>query len=108
MKKYKSSFHSSRLFLFGIIVVGFIYLGGNVWSSNKTQKNTLRINNRTKSCQVIGAEKHNSHVKLTLRNDSEKNITAFVISSVSPQGDIFTVTEEFAYSEIDFVIAPGN
>jgi hypothetical protein len=110
MRNDKALFQSSRLLALAIMVAGVILLGGNVWSSsNKSRKEAgvVKVNNHTQTCKVLSAEKHNGHIKLSIRNDSKKNMTAFVVALSTRPGDLFTVKEEFAYSEIDFVIAPG-
>jgi len=108
MTKYKASFQSSRFFIILVLLAGVIYFGGNVWSSNKSQKSAVLINNRTQTLQVTSAEKHEGHIKLSFRNDSSKGITAFVISSVISPKTTFTVKEELIYSELDSVITPGS
>ncbi|MGA9772430.1 MAG: hypothetical protein WBV94_25580 [Blastocatellia bacterium] len=107
MPKYKALFQRSRFFIIVVLLVGFIYFGGNVWSSNKSQKGVVLINNRTQTLRVINAEKHEDHIKLSLRNDSQKSITAFVISSVISPRSTFAVKEELVYSAFDdsFIIA---
>ncbi|HKS39596.1 MAG TPA: hypothetical protein VJX74_03205, partial [Blastocatellia bacterium] len=86
MKTFRGSVQKSKLLGLVVITIGAVYLGGNVWSStNKLQKNSIQVNNRTQNCQVLSAEKYNGYVKLYLKNDSSKDITAFVISSaISP------------------------
>ena len=108
MTKYKASLQSSRFFIILVLLAGVIYFGGNVWSSNKSQKSAVLINNRTQTLQVTNAEKHEGHIKLSFRNDSSKSITAFVISSVISPKTTFTVKEELIYSELDSVITPGS
>jgi len=109
MEQHKKLRHRRFLLFVMPALAGMVYLGGTVWSfSNNARKNIVKVNNLTQSCTVLSAERHNGHVKLSFRNDSNKNITAFVISSVTSPRDVFTVTQEFAYSEVDFVIAPGS
>jgi hypothetical protein len=109
MSKDKALFQSSRFIAIAAIVAGIILVGGNVWSSSKkSTKEAVRVNNHTQTCQILAAQKHDGHIKLSLRNDSNKDITAFVVALSVRPGDLFTVKEDFAYSEIDFVIAPGE
>ena len=110
MREGKALFQSSRLFAIATMIAGVVLLGGNVWSSsNKSKKEAgvVKVNNQTQTCTVLSAEKHKGHIKLSLRNDSQKDMTAFVVGISTRPGDLFTLKEEFAYSEIDFVIAPG-
>jgi hypothetical protein len=108
MNKYNRVFQRSRFFIIIFAVAIVVYFGGNAWSSNKIQKNVVQVNNRTKTCQVISAEKHNGHVKVTIQNNNDKAITAYVLNSrIDPQ-TVFTFEEEFATSEGDNVILPGQ
>lgn len=109
MKKNKNVLYKRSLLFIIPILAGVIYLSGTVSpSAIRSRKSIVKVNNHTQSCEVLAVEKHNGHVKLSLRNDSNKNITAFVISSTMSPNDIFIFTEEFAYSEGDLVIAPGS
>ena len=109
MKTLRGSVQKSKLLGLMAITIGAVYLGGNVWSStNKLQKSSIQVNNRTQNCQVLSAEKYNGYVKLYLKNDSSKDITAFVISSAISPNTIFKFEEEFVFSEADFVITSGG
>jgi hypothetical protein len=108
MSKHKSLFQRSRLFIVIFAIAAVVYFGSNVWSSNKSQKSVVKINNRTRTCQVIGAEKHNGHVKVAIQNNKDKAITAYVLTSRSDSQTVFTFKEEFASSEGDEVILPGQ
>lgn len=101
MSNYKALFQSARFFIIIVVIAGAVFLGGNVWSSNKSQKSKIEVNNHTQSFQVINAEKHDDHIKLYLRNDSQKSITAFVISSAIGPRDTFSVKRELVYSAFD-------
>ncbi len=108
MRKYKAVLQSPRFFAAVLAFTGIAFLGGTVWSSSsKSKKSDIKVNNHTQTLKVISAETHDGHVKMLLRNDSNKNVTAFVVSSVS-SGSVFAVTQEFAYSESDLVIAAGS
>jgi hypothetical protein len=101
MNRYKVLLRSPRFFVIVVVIAGAIYLGGNAWSSNKFQKSIIKINNHTQTFQVINAEKHDGHIKLLFRNDSQKSITAFVISSTMGLGGVFSVKKELIYSAFD-------
>jgi hypothetical protein len=98
-----------RLPLLGVatIIAGVVFLVGGARSS-KSKSADVTISNKAQTCRVISATKLDRAITLLLTNDSAKNITAYVISFPTRRGDVFTVKEEFAYSEIDFVIGPGR
>jgi len=109
MKNFKNLAYRHRLLLSIPIIALAIYLGGTVVSSSKHPKTGIvRVNNRTQSCEVVSAEKHREHIKVVLRNKSEKSITAFVISSAISPGTVLKFKEEFAYSENNSAIAPNS
>jgi hypothetical protein len=96
------------LYLLIPALVGMVYLGTTVSSFYKKVKDQVTFTNRTKSCEVVGAERHQGRIKLVLRNNSDKAITAFVITCRTSPRDVFSVKVEFAYSENDFSIVPGS
>jgi hypothetical protein len=113
MAKIKRLFEGSSYF--DLVVAGIIVmcLGGIIWSlgkskSNPSRKSKVVISNHTQSCNLIQAEKHNGHVKIALKNNSNKSVTAFVISFVSSPNDLFTIKEEFATADTDLAISPGE
>jgi hypothetical protein len=109
MKNHKSALSSWFIIPIILILVGMIYLGGAAFSaSNKQPQSVVKINNLTHSLEVMSVEEHEDQIKLSLKNNSSKSITAYVLSSEATRGDGFKIIKEFAYSEIDYVIAPGS
>ena len=92
----------------GLVIV--TYLGSTVLSSstNKKNKGIVKVNNLTRSCELLNVEKHKDHIKLSVQNNGNKAITAFVITSRIDSQTLFTFKEEFASSEGDVVIPPGQ
>jgi hypothetical protein len=104
------AFSAKKLgFLLIPILIGIVYWGSAASStSTNKDKGTVKINNLTRSCELLNVEKHTDHLKLSVHNLSNKAITAFVLTSwVDPQ-TIFTFKGEFAFSEGDDVIHPGQ
>lgn len=89
------------------ILVGGAYFTAKVGSSSTERtKNTVRVNNLTQHVRVLRSELRGRHIEIAFGNGSDRSITAFIITSLLPNGDLFSVTEEFAYSESDTVIGP--
>src|SRR5437868_2310472 len=89
-------------------LIGVAYLGSTVFpSSPKKDKTIVRVNNLTRSCD-LSVEKHKDHLRLSVQNNSNKAVTAFVITSPIDSQTVFTHREEFAFSEGDDVIPPGQ
>ena len=99
----------SKLFL-PLILAGFGlgYLGSTVLSSSSKSERTVRVVNSTHSCAVLSAENHNGHLSVRLKNNNNKGITAFVFTSRIDAKTVFAFKEEFAFSEGNAVIAPGD
>lgn len=109
MNSHLSPLHKRLLFLLVPFLVGVAYLGSTVLSASaKKDKYIVKINNLTQSCDLSIVEKHKDHFKMTIHNNSDKAITAYVITSRRNPRTVFTFREEFAFSEIDRVIAPGQ
>ncbi len=70
--------------------------------SKMQQKSGIRITNKTKAINAEGSDTDFNDIHLRLRNDYDKDITAFVISIGN-----FSYKEEFIYSETDKVLTPG-
>jgi hypothetical protein len=100
---------SKKLFIFLIpSIIGIAYLGSTVLSSStKSNKAVVRVNNLTRSFEVLKAEIHQGHVHVSLRNNSDKAIMTYVFTQIEPPS-VGTFREEFANSELDLVIAPGR
>ncbi len=97
------------LFLLIPCLIGITYLGSTVLSSSTKRDNTVvKINNLTHSCALLNVKKHKDHIQVSIQNNSDKAITAFVITSRMDPRTVFTFKEEFAFSEGDLVIAPGQ
>jgi hypothetical protein len=109
MNKQTTLLRKKLLFLLIPVLVGVAYLGSTVLSSPaKKGQSIVKVRNQTKSCEVLSAEKHQNHIKMILKNNNDKAITAFLISSRTSPEDVFSVKVEFAYSESDFSITPGS
>lgn len=97
------------LFLLVPALFGAAYLGSTVLSSStKKDKTTIKVNNLTRSAELISVEKHKDHLKFSVQNNSDKAITAFVLTIPLDPATVFTYTQEFAFSENDTVIPPGQ
>jgi len=108
MTQYITPLRKKLFLLLVPVLVGIVYLGGTVLSSSsKSPKGTVKINNLTHSCEILSAEKHNGHIKISFRNNNDKAITAYVFSNTEAN-DSYSVAEEFAFSEGDAVISPGQ
>src|ERR1051326_1643047 len=80
------------------------YLCSTVLSfAPKKAKALVRINNSTRSFEVLSAEKQDDQIKITFRNNNDKAITAVVLTSTIDAQTVFTYTEEYAFSEGDHV-----
>lgn len=64
----------------------------------------LTVVTRTKGHEVLKAEVLDNQVTVRLKNNHKQTITAFTISF----DNNFTITEDFAYSEIHLGISPGD
>src|SRR5438132_9528310 len=97
------------LFLLVPTLIGVIYLGSTVLSSSpKSRKGIIRVHNLTHSCDLSKVERHSDHIVVTVQNNSDKAITAFVLTSLIDPKTVYTMREEFAFSEGDNVIPPGQ
>lgn len=100
---------SNKLILPVILaLVGLTYLGTTVLSSGSKKDGIVRVNNSTHSAEVSSAEKHNGYLSVRIQNNSGKDVTALVLTSRIDSRTLFTFKEEFAFSEGNLVIAPGN
>lgn len=87
---------------------GLAYLGTTVLSSSsKNERSIVRVNNSTHSCEV-SAEIHNGRLKVRVQNNSKNGITAFMLTSRIDPSTVFTLKEEFAFSEGTDGVAPGD
>lgn len=109
MPETSAGFRKKLLYVLIPALLIVVYMGTTVLSSStKKARSIVKINNFTSSCEVSNVEKHKGHVKLTLRNNSPKAMTAFVLSSNVDASTEYRFEAEFAISENDFVIAPGD
>ena len=76
-----------------VLLIGISALSGNRWTTQ--QDPPLQIVNRTQAFSVIKAEPGSSEFSITLKNNSAKTITAFVISPSKG----YTITQEFVFAE---------
>lgn len=99
MKKHKRSILASRIMITSAGFICLIFLAAIVWSSGASSSQTqggiskqidsrleekeIKVQNRTNSFKVVGLEKNGQDVKLNLRNDYDKSITAFAISPIN-------------------------
>lgn len=95
----------SVLCISSVAIVSLIGISALIGNRSTTQQDApLRIVNRTQAFSVIRAERGSNEFSITLKNNSDKTITAF---SISPTKG-FTITEEFVLGEIsDIGIAPS-
>lgn len=109
MTKATTPLRKKLLLLLIPTLVGTAYFGSTVLSSSaKKDRQVVKVNNLTHSSELLNVEKHKDHIKLSIQNNSNKAITAFVITSPIDAGTVFTVKEEFLFSQGDFVIFPGQ
>jgi hypothetical protein len=104
------AFHGKRLlFLLIPVLISMAYLGSTVSSTaTKKDKGIVKVNNLTRSCELVNIEKHQGHLKLSVQNNSGKTVTAFVLTSwIDPQ-TLFTLKTEFAFTDGDNMILPGR
>src|ERR1044072_6536008 len=98
------------LFLLVPVLVGTTYLGSTVLpsSANKKDKSVVRVNNLAHSCELLNVEKHKDHIQVSVQNNSNKAITAHVLTSRIDTRTVFTFKEDYAFSEGDNAILPGQ
>jgi hypothetical protein len=109
MQKYTDFLRKKSVFFLVPSLIGIVYLGSTVLSSStKNNKVIVRVNNLTSSCEVLNARIHHGQIEASLRNNSDKAITAYVFTSNTDPQTVEKFEEEFAYSEGDMVIAPGS
>ncbi|HYJ88544.1 MAG TPA: hypothetical protein VEW46_20930 [Pyrinomonadaceae bacterium] len=83
----------------GLLAFGVFFSG----IESPTPDNAPSIVNKTRSFEVLGVQRGPQEVKLTLKNNYPKTVTAFQISI----GDNFTITEELIFAELsDIGIRP--
>jgi len=83
----------------GVACIGILVFATRISSQGNTGPN-LEVINRTAFLQVFAIKKEGTELKLILRNNSNKNITAFSISLGS-----YGVTRDLSYNE--HLLAPG-
>lgn len=96
----------ARRFIAALSVVVIIVLFAFTARLNpiaSTSPQELTVISRTRGDEVLTANVLNNQVRITLKNNHIDTITAFAISI----GDT-TIKEDFAYSEINFGIEPGD
>lgn len=96
-----------RRFLSALFLLPIVGLLGYTVLLNpraKASPNELTVVTRTRGHEVLKAEILDGEVTFTLKNNHKQTITAFTISF----GDTFSITEDFAYSEVHQGIAPGD
>jgi len=109
MNQFPFSRRKRFAFLLIPMLIGAAYLGSAVLSSSpKKDARIVKVNNLSRSCELLIAERHNGHVKLLIQNNSNKAITAYALTSNTDARTVFTFEEEFATSEGDFVIPSGQ
>lgn len=87
------------LFAIGVACIGISLSVESMWSQGHTTP-IQKVINRTKSLEVFGLKKDGSEVKLILKNNYNKNITAFSLSVGS-----YGITRDL--SDNGHLIAPG-
>lgn len=96
MKKYVA------LFAVVIALSCAAFLAVNALSKMR-QQSGIRVTNKTQAISDDGTVVGFDDIRLKLRNDSNKDITAFVVSIGH-----FSFKEEYIYSETNKVLAPGE
>ena len=82
--------------------------GGTGLSSAQDGKGVVRVNNLTRSLEVLSAEKDGGRIKISMRNNSDQAITSYAFTfNVAPK-TVEKFREEFATSEAYLAIAPGD
>ncbi len=91
-------------------LVGVTYLGSTVLSSSTGKKNRgiVKVNNLTHSCELLNVERHKDHINLSILNNGDKAIMTYVLTSWIDSKTVFTFREEFAFSEDEERILPGQ
>lgn len=110
MNNKPTRLRNKSLFLLIPPLIGIVYLGSTVLSSSTgtKDKNLVKVSNLTHSCELLNIEKHKDHIRVSVQNNSDKAITALVLTSRIDPRTVFTFKEEFAFSESDTVIPPGQ
>jgi hypothetical protein len=109
---YRTTFLKSHLIIIFFIFSILLFIGTGIWASAriftplppKPQEINLHVINKSNALHVSSIEKTDGqypHVKITLMNQSPKNITAYVLSI----GDL-SVTTDFA--SLGSFLAPGE
>lgn len=96
-----------RRFLSALIllpIIGLLVYTVLLNPSAKASPKELTVVTRTRGHEVLKAEALDDQVTVTLKNNHKQTITAFSISF----GNTYTITEDFAYSEVHKGIAPGD
>lgn len=68
-----------------------------------TSSEEITVISRTRGDEVLTAETVNNQVRVRLKNNRKETITAFAIGFAD-----MTIREDFAYSEVNFGIEPGD
>lgn len=94
-----------RRLLAGLILLASIGLVTYtvLFSSAKASPNELTVVSHTKGYETVKAEVVDGQIKFSLKNNHKQNITAYAISIGS-----LNVIEDFAYSETNDGISPGE
>lgn len=99
------------LFLLGTALLSMLAVSG-IWSSRgsrtlsavQIQTRTVQVRSFVEDLKVVGLQRQGDGVRLSLRNDYEQNVTAFVISPGLYPGT-YTITFDFHPED---GIAPGD
>ncbi len=89
------------------ILVSVALVGTNAWSpKNVRTQEALQVESKTSAFKVTQANRdENNKLHLTLKNESSKGITAYIVSIVKPKST-FDFTEDFIYGGKS--ITPGE
>jgi len=82
--------------------------GGTGLSSAQDGKGAVRVNNLTRSLEVLSAEKDGGHIKISMRNNSDQAITSYAFTFNAAPQTVEKFREEFATSEAYLAIVPGG
>src|SRR5260370_2670085 len=86
-----------------ILVVAFTMVLNAKNPRASTSSKEITVISQTRGDEVLTAEILNTQVKIRLKNNHKDTITAFAIRFTD-----VTIKEDFAYSEVNFGIEPGD
>lgn len=125
MKKNRMVLLRERIFILALVICCGAFVMATTWSSAKSTQTepqlldnikinelrksfkveNIKITNKVKSISVVGIEKDptNVNIVLSLRNDSDKRMTAYMVSAGNT-----VIGSDYAFSEFEDGIASGD